>query len=232
MTDVSDSHAGDDGDLAQRIVDTAIELGERRGWDAVHLHEIARLLGIGLADIGRHYDQKDAIAEAWFDRADAALLMVSQAPGWIDLDPRERLHHAIFSWLDMLAPHRRLTAEMLRYKFHPEHLHLQALGLMRISRTVQWIREAACLPSTGLRRELEEVALTAIYVTTFAHWLGDESPGAARTHDFLGRLLAGAAFLARAAAGPGSGRDRTVMRGEDSAHVPPPSPAAEHPSGE
>lgn len=176
--------------LHGRILDTAIELGERQGWDALHLHEIADAIGITLADLQRHYDQKDAIGEAWFDRADAALLAVAQTPGWLELSIRERLHCAIFAWLDALAAHRRLTAAMLRYKFQPEHVHLQALGLTRISRTVQWIREAAHLTSVGWRRELEEVALTAIYVTSFAHWLKDDSPGAERTHGLLDRLLA------------------------------------------
>jgi ubiquinone biosynthesis protein COQ9 len=192
MTDTAGPPCGGDADFGQRILDTALDLGEQRGWDAVHLHEIAQALGIGIADIGRHYEQKDAIAEAWFDRADAALLRAPLVPGWTDLSPRERLQRAIFSWLDALAPHRRLTAEMLRYKFQPEHLHLQALGLMRVSRTVQWIREAAYLPSLGWRRELEEAALTAMYVSTFACWLNDDSPGAERTRAFLDRLLAGA----------------------------------------
>lgn len=179
-----------DADLARRILDAALDLGEARGWDALHLYDVAGAMGITLADIQRHYDQKDAIAEAWFGRADAALLAVAQAPGWMDLSVRDRLARAIFAWLDALAPHRRLTAAMLRYKLQPDHVHLQVSSLLRVSRTVQWIREAARLPSAGWRRELEEVALTGIYVATFARWLNDDSAGAARTHDFLDGLLA------------------------------------------
>jgi hypothetical protein len=85
---------------------------------------------------------------------------------------------------------------MLRYKLQPEHLHLQALGITRISRTVQWWREAARLPSTGWRREVEEAALTAIYLSTFAFWLNDDSPSAARTHQLLDGLLSVAEFAA------------------------------------
>ena len=79
---------------------------------------------------------------------------------------------------------------------HPKTERLGSCGcrcryrLTRISRTVQWIREAACLPSAGWRRELEEAALTGIYLSTFAYWLNDDSPGAARTHTFLDRSLA------------------------------------------
>lgn len=198
MADVQDPAVGD-ADLATRILDAALELGERRGWDAVHLHEIADALDVGIAEIARHYAHKDALVEAWFDRADAALLAAPLSPGWLELGPRERLHRAILSWLGALAPHRRLTATMLRYKFQPEHPHLQVQGLLRISRTVQWIREAARLPSVGWRRELEEVALTTMFLATFACWLGDDSAGSERTRALLDRMLANAERIARLA---------------------------------
>lgn len=190
MTDAAAQRDTNDSALAQDILDTALDLGEARGWDAVHLYDIARAMDIGLSDIRRHYDQKDAIAEAWFGRADAALLAMAETPGWLELDVRQRLARAILAWLDALAPHRRLTAAMLRYKLQPDHLHLHVAGLLRVSRTVQWLRETACLPSAGWRRELEEVALTGIYLGTFVYWLNDGSAGSVRTRAFLDRLLA------------------------------------------
>ena len=190
MTGAIVGNAADDGaQLRNKILDTALALGEQAGWDAVQLHAIAQAMGITLADIHRHYPQKDAIAEAWFDRADEALLAAPALPGWKQLSVPHRLHGALFAWLGALAPHRRITCEMLRYKLHPEHVHLQALGAMRNSRTVQWIREVAFLPSAGWRREVEEAALTAIYLSAFAYWLNDASPGARRTHAFVDRLL-------------------------------------------
>lgn len=188
MESPADPHSAADAQR-ERIVDAALELGEAHGWDAVHLHEVAAALGIMLADIQRHFPTKDAIAEAWFDRADRALLAAPTLAEWTALTVRERLHRAIFAWLDALAAHRGLTAEMLRYKLQFDHLHLQALGLARISRTVQWIREVAGIASVGWRREVEEVALTAIYLTTFATWLRDDSDGASRTHAHLARAL-------------------------------------------
>lgn len=198
---------GDPGhtELRCRIIDTALSLGAERGWDGVHLHEVAARLDIGLADIARHFSGKDAIAEAWFERADAALLAAAQAPGWQLLSPRERLQRAILAWLHELSPHRQLAAEMLRYKLQPEHVHLQVQGALRVSRTVQWIREAALLPATGWRRECEEAALTAIYLTTFACWLRDDSSGASRSRSLLDRLLARAEWLAGWLDGVGCG---------------------------
>ncbi len=171
------------------ILEVALRIAARDGWDAVHLFDIAREMGVGLAEIHQHYGDKDAIAEAWFDQADAALLRLAHTPGWLQLPPRQRLQHAYTAWLQALAPHRAITREMLGYKMQPEHLHLQARGFMRISHTVQWIREVAMLPEVGWRRELAEAVLTTTYLTVFAHWLFDESPGARRTGALLEGLL-------------------------------------------
>jgi ubiquinone biosynthesis protein COQ9 len=171
------------------ILDAALELGERRGWRSVHLYDVARATGATLADIQRHYENKDALAEAWFDRADAALLAMPDVPGWTTLPLRQRLHGAICAWLGALSPHRRLSGTMLLYKLQPEHLHLHARGVWRVSRTVQWIREVAQVPSIGWRQEIDEAVLTAIYLSTLAHWLADGTPNFERTRRLLDRLL-------------------------------------------
>lgn len=187
-----------DGMVRHRIVETALGIAEAAGsWDAVHVHAVAREAGITLEELARHFEGKDAMAEGYFDRADAALMIVGQQPGWADLPIRERLYLAMMTWMDTLAPHRRLAGQMLLYRFQPEHLHLQARGIARISRTVQWFREVTLMPSTGWRRELEEATLTSIYLATFACWLADSTPGSERTRRLLRRLLAGAEEGAR-----------------------------------
>lgn len=186
----------EDDDRAERILASALMLGERGGWDALHLHELADFMGVGLDEIHRHYRQKDDLAEAWFDRADRALIRASEASGWRALPARERLSRAILAWLQALAPHRRLSIEMLRYKMQADHLHLQLRGLLRVSRTVQWLRETACLPAVGLRRELEEAALTGIFLSAIGCWLLDDSPDAGRTRAWLERQLSWAERVA------------------------------------
>jgi AcrR family transcriptional regulator len=179
------------------ILEVALQLAQRSSWDALHLYEVAREMGVGLADIQRHYPNKDALTEAWFDLADAALLRMASTPGWQQFPQRQRLQFAYTAWLETLAPHRRITREMLGYKLQPEHVHLQVRGIMRTSDTVQWIREVAMLPEVGWRRELAEAVLTTIFLTVFTHWLFDESPGARRTQTLLERLLRGADFGGR-----------------------------------
>lgn len=175
--------------LQDRILDKALEQAEVSSWEQLHLHAVAEALNITLDEIRQYFPQKDDLVEAWFDRADRALLSAVHPEEFLELPLDERLHQVITSWLEALAPHRRLTREMLAYKFEFGHIHLQAFGIMRISRTVQWFREAACHDSTGLQRIVDECALTTIYLTTFVRWLFDDSANSRKSKDVLKAAL-------------------------------------------
>lgn len=192
---------GNGDELAARIVDAAVALAEESSWEAVRLHQVAARLGIGLAEIGHHFREKDELIDAWFDRADAAMLALAAAEWMPALPPRERLRRLTLAWLDALAVHKRVTREMILNKLEPGHVHIQFPAVMRISRTVQWLREAARLDDHGPRRALAETALTAIWLATFTCWLGDDSADAERTRRFLDRQLALAERAAQALPG-------------------------------
>ncbi len=167
-------------DPAERLLDAALALADHRGgWDAVHLHDAARTAGLTLAEAHRLVRGKDGLADLWFDRADHALLRAGDAAHRADLSARDRLLQAMLAWFGALGGHRAATLAMLRYRLQPDHLHLHLAGVARISRTVQWWREAARLPSAGWRREAEEAALTAIFLGAVDSLALDPSPEAA-----------------------------------------------------
>lgn len=176
-------------DLPQMILDTAIRLAEASSWEMLRLHDITVELDITLQDIHQYYAQKDDLVEAWYDRADRAMLRARQTPGFLELNIRERLHLLIMHWLDTLAQHKTVSHDMLWYKLEPGHVHLQILGILRISRTVQWLREAAQQDNTHLQRILEEIGLTSIFLITFVYWINDNSENRSRTRRFLERKL-------------------------------------------
>lgn len=192
--------AGPD-ELRERIVDAALALAAQSSWEAVRLHDVADSLGVSLDEVRRRFCEKEEVAEAWFDRADAAMLRAAEAPGFLDLVPRERIHHLLVTWLGALAPHRRATRQMILGKLEPGHLHVQVPGLLRVSRTVQWLREAAHRDATFLRRAFEETGLTTIYLMTFFYWMNDESADSQATARFLDDWLALAERLDRAVYG-------------------------------
>jgi len=179
------------------IVDAAIMLGEQSHWEAVRLHDVADATGITLDEIRHHFREKEDLVDAWFDRADGIMLRTAESPGFSALSARHRLHRLVMAWLDALAPHRTVTRQMIMAKMEPGHIHIQIPGLMRVSRTVQWVREAAHRDATFVRRALEETGLTTIYLMTFFYWMRDDSPGSAKTRRFLDHKLLTAERLNR-----------------------------------
>lgn len=171
------------------IVDRALEMADSKSWESLRLHQLAQQLDISLEALSQHFQDKDAIAEAWFDRADAKMLAQAATAAFRKAPARERFGRLIMSWLNTLAPHRRVTREIIYGKFAPGQLPFQLTGLTRVHRTVQWMREAAQRDATLPWRTLEEAALAGIYLVTFCYWMRDDSEGTARTAEFLDRKL-------------------------------------------
>lgn len=174
---------------AATILNTALELSDECGWEFLRLHDISRHLEIPLSRLHLFYRQKDDLVEAWYDRADQAMLKVAETPDFLSMDKDNRLHHLIMAWLDELAKHKTTSRDMLLYKFEPAHIHLQVLGVLRVSRTVQWFLEAAHSQTTHLSRIAEEVGLTSLYLLTFSFWIMDRSENQQNTREFLRRRL-------------------------------------------
>ena len=180
--------------LAAKIVDAAIAMAEDEGWDNVRLRRVASALDITLADLGRHFRDQDAIADAWFTRARSAMLAPLE-PEFAGLPARERLKILIWRWFDALAPHREVTVQMLRTKMWPYHPHHYVPMIVNLSRTIQWLRDAAGLDAGGRQRQLEEIGLTGLFLATLAVWSRDDTVGQERTRRFLDRRLARADML-------------------------------------
>jgi AcrR family transcriptional regulator len=155
---------------ADRIVDAAIALAEERGWENVRLYLVAERLGIGLDDIGRQFRDLDAVANAWFGRARHALLRTPPAI-MAGRPPPERLHAAMTTWFDALAPHHRVSAQMLDAKLYPSHPHHWVPMIFDLSRLMHDFLDVARIASTGGRRQLAEVGLTLIFLATLRDWL-------------------------------------------------------------
>jgi AcrR family transcriptional regulator len=175
--------------LADRIVDAAIELAEEQGWENVRLHQVADRLGVPLAEVAARFRDLDAVANAWFERARQQLVTLPAA----ELDgrpPPERLERAVMRWFDALAPHRKVTGEILGEKLYASHPHHWVPMIFDLSRLVHWFLDVARIQSTGRRRQLAEIGMTLIVLATLRVWLADDSEGQTRTRAFLERRLA------------------------------------------
>lgn len=173
----------------EQILGAALTLARDRHWEAVRLAAVAEHLGVGLDALHPHVQEKEDLADALWDRADRHMLARCEGEAFRMMDFPDQYEHAVMAWLAPLVPHRRTVREMLLVRLEPGHLHIQLPTLFRISRTVQWLRECCHRRATFLRRASEETVLSALFVTTVASWLGDESEGARHTRERLARRI-------------------------------------------
>ena len=177
--------------LVEGVVDEAVHQAETQGWQAVRLTEVARALELPMSTVLGKFRDLDAVANAWFRRGWRAMLAEKPAT-FADWPERVRIEHCLMAWFDAFAAHRRVTLQMLRTKAHPPHLHTWAPLPFDLSRTVQWLREAAQLEARyGTRRaQVEELALTSLFLAALTVWAMDGSEGQQRTRHFVEKRLA------------------------------------------
>ncbi|KTD71869.1 TetR/AcrR family transcriptional regulator [Legionella tucsonensis] len=171
------------------IVNAALSLAEQTSWENVRLFDIAKQLNVNLEDIRYCFREKNELVDAFFDRADKAMLTTAEQPEMMELNTPERLHKLLMSWFQVLQSNRNVVRQMLWSQLEVGHIHVQLPALLRVSRTVQWWREAAQRSATYSRRAIEETGLTLIFLSTMAYWSQDNSKEAINTSRFLQKKL-------------------------------------------
>jgi AcrR family transcriptional regulator len=182
--------------LRDRIVDTAIDLAEQEGWEDLRLRKVAERCGVDLPDVLSEFRDIDAVADAWFERALAAMLQPPEQ-GFPGRSAGERVHAVMMRWFEANAAHRRVTGEMIRTKLYASHPHHWVPMVFNLSRLIHWVREAAMLDAGGRRRQAEEIGLTLVFLRTLREWLRDGTPGHEHTRRYLTRRLVWLDWLTR-----------------------------------
>lgn len=171
------------------VLEKAVVLAQKSSWESFSLTELASLLRCSLSDIKQLYRSKDDMAEALFDRADDDMLSFASDKKHKSLTSDEKLVESIMVWFESLEPHKSIVREMLAYKLELGHLHLQAHGITRVSRTVQWFIAASDRKSNGLKRIADEIAITSVYLSSFSFFLFDDSKQHTNTRALIKKLL-------------------------------------------
>ena len=187
--------------VQDRILKAALAIAGEEGWASAGLSAVAARAKVQGAELRRHFRDTDAIADAWF-RVGLDAMLAPPPRGFSRRPAAARLEILMRRWFDALAPHRRVTAEMLSAKlwiFHPHHYVPMVFNL---SRLIQWLRDLARLDAGGRRKQIEETGLTALFLATLAVWCRDDTENQERTRAFLKRRLAQAdGLMARLFAG-------------------------------
>lgn len=170
--------------VSDLIIEAALELAADRGWQNLRLHHIAEQLDLPLGEVGSQFQDLDAIANGWFEKARAEAGLAADETAAPD-----RLYQVMIRWFDALGPYRQVTGQMLKAKLYPSHPHHWVPMIFDLSRLIHWFLDAARIESTSRQRQWAEIGLTLIFLTTLRGWLRDSSDHQERTRQALRRRL-------------------------------------------
>jgi AcrR family transcriptional regulator len=177
-------------ETALKILDSALELFRKEGFDSATMRDIAKSAGVATGAAYYYYSSKDAIVMAFYQRS--ALEMQPKIKDALEgargLEARLRL--LIQVKLDYFAPNRGVLRALLRNGADPSH------PLSPFSRQTQGIREAdiawfrGILVDCGIRipRDLEPHLAGMLWffqMGVIFFWLIDESSKQVRTARLL-----------------------------------------------
>ncbi len=179
-------------DIPGRIIEAALGLAAEKAWRDISLAEIAEAAALPMSQVYPVFASKRAILAGYTRRIDAAVL-AGQEPDERMGSARDRLFDVLMRRFDALTPHKAALANIV-YDLGRDPAG-GLCGLIRLSRSMACMLEAADLSAGGPRGALRVKALSAVYLATLRTWLRDESPDLGRTMAALDRHLRRLAWL-------------------------------------
>jgi AcrR family transcriptional regulator len=189
-----------------RILEAAMELFRRQGFDQTTMREIAAEARVATGAAYYYFASKDAIVLAFYDQAGQELepLIAQALAGGKHLD--ERLGALLETKLKYFEPNRRLLGALAAHA-DPEH-PLSPFGARTRQireRDVAWFARA--LEASGIRapRDLEPYLPRLLWMYQMGlilFWIYDRSPAQARTRTLIRKSAAIVERLVKLAAFP------------------------------
>ncbi len=217
----NDAHAETKGEATRRrVLDTALALFRRKGFDRTTMRDIARASGMSLGAAYHYFPTKDALVEAygeWMQAEHERRFRETIAPG---SDLKTRLTALFEEKLDLLQGDRKLLAALygnLGDATHARSVFGRKSAKLR-ERSIALFGSAVDDPI--LPAELREILgplLWLAHLGVFLHFVHDDSRNHARTRKLVGvlvELTTGAApLLGHPAAEPLRKRIRELLSG-------------------
>jgi len=126
-------------DTAERILDTAEPLVQRRGFNGFSYADIARELGITTATLHYHFAGKAALGEALVERYARRFASSLAAIDAVEGDPRRKLAGYAEIYAEVVAGHRMCLCGMLAAEYATLPAGMQASILSFFDENEAWI---------------------------------------------------------------------------------------------
>ena len=104
-----------------RILEAALELFRTQGYDKTTMRDVAARAGVATGAAYYYFESKDAIVQAFYAQASAAMQPLLEAAVTGQKTLENRLKAILGAKLDYFAPHRSVLRALLRNGADPEH---------------------------------------------------------------------------------------------------------------
>jgi ubiquinone biosynthesis protein COQ9 len=177
----------------EHLVESALDLAAREGWQNLTLGGLAKANKITLAALHEHFEDKGDILAALGRMIDKQVLETAGEPD-PEISPRDRLFDLLMERYEALNAYRPgLVSVLESFKSDPKQVFI---GLPHLCKSMNWMLEAAGQDANGWDGALRLAGLTGIYIKNLRVWAGDESADLAKVMAALDKDLSRAESLA------------------------------------
>ena len=189
--------------IRRRIVKSALNLFQTKGFDTTTTKAIARKAGIAEGTVFNYFRTKEEIALSFFEEeVDHAIAAVRDNPRLRTAPLEEKLFTLVHSQLEYLAPYERFIGAALIHALNPaSHLgpfshRAQQLRHRYLAFVTELVEESTPKKQHGALSWLVPEAFWIYYIGVLLFWLYDSSEDKQHTVAFLDRSLhVGVSFL-------------------------------------
>jgi ubiquinone biosynthesis protein COQ9 len=158
-----------DTEFDTALVTAAFRLAGAQGWRNVTVATAAREAGLSLVLAHERFPARATILLRFGRLADQAALAEAATDGSV----RDRLFDLLMRRYDMIQGHRTGVKALLR--FLPAHPPTALLLACATKRSMRWMLQAAGIPATGARGEVQVRGLLAVWLWGIRAWERDDS---------------------------------------------------------
>src|SRR5258707_521199 len=163
-------------DRAALIVDAALRLAARDGWQRLSLADIAAEAGISVLQLYTPFRWKPGSREAFHAPIDAAVIAAGEGGGE---RPRDRLFDAIMRRFDALAPYKPAVRAIARDV--PADPLAALCGVPTLLNSMGWMLELSGVSASGWRGRARAKLLLGIYLSVLRVWFADDTADMTKT---------------------------------------------------
>jgi len=177
-------------DTGSKILNSALELFRKEGFDSATIRVIAAKAGVATGAAYYYYSSKDAIVMAFYQRACDEMQPTIQAALRGAAGLEARLHELIRVKLDYFKPNREVLRALLRNGADPRHplspFSAQTKEIRDVD--IEWFRRILSDCGVRIPRDLQPHLPDVLWFFQMGiifFWITDDSPGQVRTARLL-----------------------------------------------